>query len=94
MTLTREDVAHIADLARLTLPDAAIARYRDDLAVILEHAARLAAVDTEGVPPTDGLHAPHAPLRADTPTAPLSQEAALRNAPETEAGYVIVPPLI
>ena len=93
MTLTREDVAHIADLARLTLPDEALARYRDDLTVILEHAARLAAVDTEGVPPTDGLHAPHAPLREDVSITPLSQKAALRNVAETEAGYVIVPPL-
>ncbi len=52
MSLTREQVDHIARLARLNLSDEERERYREQLSAILEHFQRLQELDTENVPPT------------------------------------------
>lgn len=50
--LTREDVLHVAHLARLALTDAEVDEFRDQLEGILEHAEDVAALDIADVPPT------------------------------------------
>ncbi len=50
--LTRADVLHVAQLARLALTDAEIDEFTEQLAVILEHANDVAALDIDDVPPT------------------------------------------
>jgi len=50
--LTRAEVEHVAHLARLALTDDELDALTPELAKILEHAAQVSALDTEGVPPT------------------------------------------
>ena len=50
--LTREDAAYVARLARIDLTDDELDLYAEQLAAVLDHAAELAALDTEGVEPT------------------------------------------
>ncbi len=52
MSLTLDDVRHIADLARLRLTDEEMLKYREQLSAILDYAARLSAVDTSAIEPT------------------------------------------
>ena len=62
MSLTLEEVEHIAGLARLELTDEEKARYREQLSAILDHVAKLQQLDTSDVPPTSGVSpAPLAP---------------------------------
>lgn len=94
MTLTLEEVEHIADLARLRLSEEEKTRYREQLAAILEYAARVQAVDTSGVPPTSSVLPTRNVLRPDEPRPGLSLNDLLRNAPETERGQFRVPPIL
>lgn len=94
MTLTYEEVEHIADLARLKLSGEEKSRYREQLAAILEYAARLQAVDTSGISPTSRVLPTHSVLRSDEPRTGLSLDDLLRNAPETEKGQFRVPPIL
>ncbi len=94
MTLTTAEVEHIADLARLNLTEAEKAHYGEQLSAILDHFARLQALDTSAIPPTSSVLPPHEALRPDLPRPGLSREALLSNAPETEAGQFRVPPVL
>ena len=92
--LSREDVAHVARLARLTLTDDELDRYTGQLADILRHAEDMAALDLEGVEPT--FHP--IPLRnvlRDDVVGPLSdRDEVLAAAPAAEDGMFRVPPVI
>jgi aspartyl-tRNA(Asn)/glutamyl-tRNA(Gln) amidotransferase subunit C len=94
MKLSLDDVEHIAELARLRLSEDEKARYREQLSEILEYAARLQAVDAAGISPTSSVLPARSVLRKDEPRPGLSQEEALRNAPETEKGQFRVPPVL
>lgn len=93
MSLTREEVEHIAELARLELSEEEKDRYREQLSAILDYAARLQALDTSHIPPTATVLARRAPLRADSPAPGLTVEEALRNAPDAEQNQFRVPPV-
>lgn len=85
------DVDHVARLARLALSTDERERLRSQLAVILEHAARVGEVATDDVPPT-GTAIPRSNVyRPDEPHAPLPQEEILANAPASEDGRFRVP---
>ncbi|MCK5429752.1 MAG: Asp-tRNA(Asn)/Glu-tRNA(Gln) amidotransferase subunit GatC [Anaerolineales bacterium] len=94
MTLTREEVENIAELARLTLTDEEIARYSEQLSAILEYFASLQTLDTTDIPPTSSVLAARSVLRPDEPRPGLSKDDLLRNAPETEANQFRVPPVL
>jgi len=94
MTLSLEEVEHIAHLARLELTAEEKARFREQLSEILDYAARLQALDTQGIPPTSSVLPARSVLRADEPRPGLSLEALLKNAPETEKGQFRVPPVL
>jgi aspartyl-tRNA(Asn)/glutamyl-tRNA(Gln) amidotransferase subunit C len=93
MSLTRQEVDHIAELARLELSDEEKARYREQLSAILDYAARLQTVDTNHISPTATVLTTRSPLRPDIAVHGLSLEEALQNAPCTEQGQFRVPPV-
>ena len=84
--LTREQVAHIAELARLDLSETEIALYQEQLSAVLEYAEQLQALDTEAISPTATVLPAHNVMRADEPRPSMAQESILFNAPETEDG--------
>ena len=94
MTLTKEQVEHIAHLARLKLTPEEIERYRAQLSAILDYAERLQSVDTSGIPPTSSVLPPRSVLRADKARPGLSLEELLRNAPDSKDGQFRVPPVL
>ncbi len=93
MALTREEVEHIAQLARLELTEEEIARYREQLSDVLDYVARLQGLDTRDIPPTASVLPPRTVLREDEPRPGLPREEVLANAAETEAGQFKVPPV-
>ncbi len=94
MSLTKEEVEHIAELARLELTDEEKARYRDQLSAILEYAARLQALDTDQIPPTSTVLAERSPLRVDEVVQGLNVDEVLSNAPRSEKNQFRVPPVL
>ena len=94
MRLSLEEVEHIAVLARLELTQEEKTRYAEQLSAILEHAARLQAVDTEGVPPTASILPPRIRLRADEARPGLKRSDLLKNAPDQESGQFRLPPVL
>ena len=80
------DIDHVARLARLGLTEEEKAQLRDQLGMILEHAAKVSEVATDDVPPT-AYAIPRANVyREDVPEPSLPQAEALANAPEKEDG--------
>jgi aspartyl-tRNA(Asn)/glutamyl-tRNA(Gln) amidotransferase subunit C len=95
MALTREQVASIADLARLELAEAEMAAYRDSLSRILDFVGALDACDTANVPPmAHPLAALSQRLRPDVVTEKDRHEQYQANAPATTAGLYLVPKVI
>ncbi|MDQ7030506.1 MAG: Asp-tRNA(Asn)/Glu-tRNA(Gln) amidotransferase subunit GatC [Ardenticatenia bacterium] len=94
MALSKADVDHIAQLARLTLTPEEKERFREQLSAILEHAARLQELDTEAIPPTAQVIEWRNVMREDRVTPSLAQEDVLANAPEARDGYFVVPTVL
>jgi aspartyl-tRNA(Asn)/glutamyl-tRNA(Gln) amidotransferase subunit C len=92
--LSRHDVLHVARLARLDLTEEEIERFTDQLSAVLEHAADVAALPTEGVPPTAHPIPLENVLRDDVVQPPLDREEVLAEAPATESGRFRVPPIL
>lgn len=92
--ISREDVLHVALLARLELSEAEVERFTRELNAILGHVDQLRAVATEGVEPTSHPLALVNVMREDEPRPPLPREAVLANAPERTADGFRVPPVI
>lgn len=89
--ITRADVEHVAELARLGLTDAELDRMVGELNRILEAIAVLQDVDTSMVGPTAQVIHLENVMREDVPRPPMSQEAVLANAPLREDPMVRVP---
>ncbi len=87
MALTREEVEHVAWLARLQLSEEEIETFREQLSAILEYARMLEDVDTSAVPPTATVLPMRNVMREDEVRPSLSQDVVLANAPDTEDGY-------
>lgn len=94
MSLTKEEVEHIAELARLELTDEEKTRYREQLSEILDYAARLQTLDTRHIPPTSTVLAKRSVLRPDVAAQGLSTDEALSNAPRAEQQQFRVPPVM
>jgi len=94
MSLTREEVIHIARLARLELTDREIERYQQQLSSILEYADRLKAVDTSQIPPTSSVLPARSRFREDSPIDSLAVDQVLKNAPQSEKNQFKVPPAL
>ena len=86
MSITPEEVLHIAHLARISLSEPDVARFTAQLSGILEHFATLSALDTEGIEPTTQPVPLYNVMRADSVAPSLPRREALANAPEQEDG--------
>jgi aspartyl-tRNA(Asn)/glutamyl-tRNA(Gln) amidotransferase subunit C len=84
MKLSREEVLHIARLARVALTEAEITRLSEQLSNLLENFEVLQKVDTEGVPPTAQSVALQSVMREDVVAPSLPAEDVLANAPRRE----------
>jgi len=92
--ISRDDVAHVARLARLEVTDEEIERFTGQLGAVLEHAADIAALDIADVPPTAHPLPLVNVLREDTPTESLDREEVLAQAPAAEDRRFRVPPIL
>lgn len=92
--ITRDDVAHVARLARLEVADADLDTFTGQLAAILEHADDVAALDLADVPPTSHPFDLTNVLRPDVLGATLERADALAGAPAPEEGRFRVPTIL
>jgi aspartyl-tRNA(Asn)/glutamyl-tRNA(Gln) amidotransferase subunit C len=92
--LTREDVAHVAHLARLDVTDDELDLYTEQLAAVLEHAADIEALDTSGVAPTAHPLPITNVLRDDLVEPSVDRDEVLSQAPAVEEGRFKVPPIL
>lgn len=91
MSLSEEQVRHVARLARLGLTDDEVATFGEQLAEIFEFAEQVGEVATAEVPPTSHPLRPSNVLRDDEPVDGLAHEEALSTAPRVEDGRFQVP---
>ena len=92
--ISRDDVAHVAHLARLSLSQDEIDLFAGQLAAVLEHAEDVAALDTSGVPPTAHPLPVRNVLRPDEIGPCLDREEVLAQAPQAEDGRFRVPRIL
>jgi aspartyl-tRNA(Asn)/glutamyl-tRNA(Gln) amidotransferase subunit C len=92
--ITRDDVVHVARLARLDLNDDEIDLFTGQLGDILAHAADIEALDVGDIPPTAHPLPLVNVLRADEVTPSVNREEVLAQAPAAEAGQFRVPPVL
>jgi aspartyl-tRNA(Asn)/glutamyl-tRNA(Gln) amidotransferase subunit C len=89
--LAREQVLHVASLARLDLSEDEVERMAAELSKVLDHIEKIRELDLEGVPPTSHVVDVVNALRADEPTPSLPVEVVLAAAPERINGGFGVP---
>ncbi|HET8759874.1 MAG TPA: Asp-tRNA(Asn)/Glu-tRNA(Gln) amidotransferase subunit GatC [Nitrospiria bacterium] len=94
MDITREQVEYAAKLARLAISEEETAVFAKQLSSILTYVETLNRVDTSQVEPTSHVIPMQNVLREDVVKPPLSQDAALANAPDADAGCFRVPKII
>jgi len=94
MKLSREEVLHIALLARLGLTEAEVDRLSEQLSNILENFEVLQQVDTTDIPPTSQSIALQNVFKEDEIAASLPQSEILANAPRKEGEFFRVRPVL
>ncbi|MBU3700565.1 MAG: Asp-tRNA(Asn)/Glu-tRNA(Gln) amidotransferase subunit GatC [Acidimicrobiia bacterium] len=92
--LTRQDVAKVADLARLHLTDAELDLCTGQLGAILDHAADIAALDLDDVPPTAHPLPLMNVFRPDVVVPGADRDEVLAQAPAVEDGRFRVPAIL
>jgi aspartyl-tRNA(Asn)/glutamyl-tRNA(Gln) amidotransferase subunit C len=90
----KDDVAHVARLARLELTDDELERFTGQLAAVLEHARDVEALDLADVPPTSHPLPLRNVMRPDELGPTLDRDEVLAAAPATEDGRFRVPPVL
>jgi len=91
MAITRDDVLHVAKLARLELDEGEVERMQEQLSAILEAVGKVAELDLSGVEPTAHPLDLVNVLADDVPRPSLSRGEALANATDPEDGFFGVP---
>ena len=89
--LSRDDVVHVARLARLALTDDEVELFTAQLRTVLDHAADVAALDLSHLPPSSHPIALQNVLRPDEPRPSLDREEVLAQAPAVEDHRFRVP---
>ena len=92
--ISRDDVAHVARLARLHIDEAELELFTDQLAAVLDHAADVEALDVATVPPTSHPLPLSNIYRDDVPVPSVDRDEVLSQAPSVEAGRFRVPPVL
>jgi len=90
MPLTRDEVLHVARLARVGVTDEDVTKFQNQLSQILDHFDVLRRIDTEDVPPTTHTLPVNNVMAQDERRDSLSQEEVLENAPLDQDGYLRV----
>lgn len=93
-SITRDEVAHVARLARLDLTTEEVDTFTDQLAKVLEHARDVEALDVAEVPPTAHPYPLANVLRPDEVRPCLDRQDVLDAAPRAEGGQFRVPPVL
>lgn len=93
MAISKEQVEHVANLARLSFNDQELNQFTDQLSEITDMFNQLQAVDTKNVTPMNYVGDLDNVLRADNPAPadPKERQALLDNAPDTQDGFIKVP---
>lgn len=94
MRITKEQILHVAHLARLELDEAAVEKFSGQIGTVLEYVDQLQKVETEGVKPTSHAISMTNAFREDRERAHLETDKALANAPEKEDGSFVVPKVV
>jgi aspartyl-tRNA(Asn)/glutamyl-tRNA(Gln) amidotransferase subunit C len=94
MSVTKQEVKYIADLARLQFEEDDVASLAEDMNQILEHMEQLEEVDTSDVEPLEHVVDLEFRYRPDETEEPLDHEEALKNAPDADSDYFRVPRVI
>jgi aspartyl-tRNA(Asn)/glutamyl-tRNA(Gln) amidotransferase subunit C len=89
--IDREEVLHVAQLARLALSEEEIAPMARELSAVLEHVAKIGELSLDDVPPTSHVVELSGALRPDEPRPCLPREVALAQAPEVGGEGFLVP---
>lgn len=94
MKITREEVEHVATLAKLNLSEKELAKMTDQLDTILSYVAKLDELDTAGVVPTTHVFDINNAYREDEVEPSLTQAEALVNGPQENGEAFVVPRII
>ena len=94
MSLTKEEVLNVAKLARLEFNEEEIVRFQADLNNILDYIDVLGEINTDDVQPLVQVHENGVKLREDIIKESLTSEEAMKNAPASEDGSLIVPKVV
>ena len=89
--IDRDELLHVALLARLQVPEDEVEQTAAQLSTILDHIARIEELDLDGVEPTAHVVEIDDALRADEPIEPLPRETVLEPAPEVQDEGFLVP---
>ena len=91
--IAREEVLHVARLARLELREDEIEPLGRELSAVLDHIAKMGELDLEGVPPTSHVVEVTGALRPDEPRPSLARDVALSQAPAvSDDGFAVPSP--
>lgn len=94
MSISSEEVSHIAHLARLELSHDEVPRYAEQLSKILDYVEQLKQLNTEGVEPTSHALDVNNVFREDVVQHRLTEQQVFQNAPEREDHYFKVPQIM
>lgn len=94
MKISKEEILHVADLARLEMDETSIDTFADQIGKILEFIDTLNSIDTTDVEPTSHAISLANAFREDEIDPPFDRDAVLANAPEEEDGYLLVPKVV
>jgi len=94
MKISKEEIEHIAVLARLSLPEEEKEIFGSQLSSILDYMEKLNELDTKGIEPTSHILSLSNVMRDDTPTPSIPKEDALMNAPDHTEKFFRVPKII
>ncbi|MDX1672852.1 MAG: Asp-tRNA(Asn)/Glu-tRNA(Gln) amidotransferase subunit GatC [Balneolaceae bacterium] len=94
MSVTKDDVRYIADLARLQLSEEEMETLLDDMNKILDYMDTLEELDTGNVEPLEHVIELESSFRKDEAKESLDHEEALKNAPDADSDYFKVPRVI
>lgn len=89
--IDRQQVLHVAALARLELSEEEVERMASELSHVLDHIETISELDLDDVEPTSHVVDIENALRPDEPQPSLPREKALEQAPETAQGGFVVP---
>lgn len=92
--ITKDEVKHVADLARLEITEEEAGQFTEHLSAIITYAEQLNELDTEGVVPTTHVLDLKNVFRQDEVKRTITQEDAMKNAPDSEDGQFRVPSIL